>query len=280
MKKAIQISYNESFEKKCGYAAAAGFEAVAVNFNDMPDRSQRVWDAAPENILGVLEKNKLECVQTHLSYYDLRISAEITDSELEKAIINSIMVAGKIKTPWNVYHPRSAVNAGFCASKTLEENNRRISGYLETAEKYGTGIALENLPIFKDIIPAMPFYPNNYGDLCELVDSLKSERVGICWDTGHANLMEINQAEAIRYMGKRLKVTHIHNNFKFYDLHLTPDNGNIDWKSVMTAMVDIGYCGPLTLETHCLYDDDGLLQAFARYNFECLKFLERLQRSE
>ena len=280
MKKAIQIAYNKGFEKRCEYAAIAGFKYISVNFNDMPDRSPMVWAQAPENILRILEKNGLACIQTHLPYYDLRISAEVTDDELEKAIINSLKVAGEIGAQWNVYHPRAAVKAGFCASKTLDENIRRISGYLEAAEKYGTGIALENLPIFKDIIPIMPFYPNNYGDLCELSDSFKSDSVGICWDTGHANLMDINQAEAIRYMGERIKVTHIHNNFKLYDLHLTPDNGNIDWKSVMSAMADVEYGGPLTLETHCLYDDDMLLRAFAKYNFECLKFLERLKEEK
>ena len=85
---------------------------------------------------------------------------------------------------------------------------------------------------------------------------------------------------AIRQMGERLKVTHIHNNFKFYDLHLTPDNGNIDWKSVMTALAEVGYDGPLTLETHCLYEDELLMQAFARHNFACLEFLERLQEKQ
>ena len=280
MKKAIQIPYNKSFEKKCRYAAQAGFQAVSVNFNDMTDRSQAIWDAAPENILRILEQNGMSCVQTHLPYYDLRISAEITDDELENAIFHSIRVAGAIGVPWNVYHPRSAVNAGFSAAKTLEENIRRISGYLEVAEKYGIGIALENLPVFKDIIPIMPFYPTNSGDLCELADSFGSKRIGICWDTGHANLMELNQAESVRQMGTRLKVTHIHNNFKFYDLHLTPDNGNIDWKGVMAALNEIGYNGPLTLETHCLYDDDLLLQAFAKYNFACLEYLERLHENK
>ena len=137
MKKAIQIAYNKGFEKRCEYAAIAGFKYILVNFNDMPDRSPMVWAQAPENMLRILEKNGLACIQTHLPYYDLRISAEVTDDELEKAIINSLKVAGEIGAQWNVYHPRAAVKAGFCASKTLDENIRRISGYLEAAEKYG-----------------------------------------------------------------------------------------------------------------------------------------------
>ena len=276
MKKAIQIAYDKSFEKKCKFASLAGFDAIAINFNVMDDKSEHAWKIAPENILRILEENKLSCVQTHLPYYDLRISAEITDDSIENSITNSIIVAGKIGAKWNVYHPRAAVNQGFSATKTLNENIRRISGYLEIALKNNTGIALENLPIFLDVIPIMPFYPNNHEDLCELNDSFKCENIGICWDTGHANLMHLNQADSIRYMGDRLKVTHIHNNFKLRDSHSTPDSGDIDWESVMTAFSEINYDGPLTLETHCHYNDDGLLKAFAKYNFECLEFLERL----
>ena len=58
MKKAIQISYNGSFEKKCRYAAQAGFRAMSVNFNDMDDRSPEAWAAAPENI------------RPYIAYYD------------------------------------------------------------------------------------------------------------------------------------------------------------------------------------------------------------------
>ena len=139
------------------YAALAGFKYIAINFNNMPDNSPPVWDAAPEKIIRILENNSLKCVQSHLPYYDLRISAEITDNELENAITNSLKVAGKIGVKWNVYHPRSAVSTGFCISRSLDENIRRISGYLEIDEKCGTGIALENLPVFNDIIPLMMF---------------------------------------------------------------------------------------------------------------------------
>ena len=87
------------------------------------------------------------------------------------------------------------------------------------------------------------------------------------------------QEEAIRLLGERIKCTHIHNNFGENDPHLPPDAGNIEWAKVMKAFKDIGYEGPLTLETHCLYpQDDQLLRDFARYNSNCLKFLHRLYK--
>ena len=97
----------------------------------------------------------------------------------------------------------------------------------------------------------------------------------ICWDFGHANMLAFNQADAIRTLGKRIECTHVHNNFKKQDLHLPPDCGNIEWDKVMKAMNDIGYDGPLTLETHCLYVDDELLKSFAKYNYAGLIYLEQ-----
>lgn len=279
MQKAIQIAFDDRFESLCAYAAEAGFRAISVNFNDMPDRSKDVFAAASERILRTLEKNGLSCVQSHLPYYDLTLSAEITDEAMETAILSSLRVAGEVGIPWNVYHPRSAVSQGFSITKSREENIKRVSGYLEAALKYHTGIALENLPIFSGWLPIKPFYPYTYLDLCELVDSFHSNQIGLCWDTGHANLMDLDQAKAIHCMGNRLKVTHIHNNPKSGDFHAPPDQGDIDWASLMTAIREIGYDGPLTLETHCHYHDEGLLKAFARYNLECLRFLERLTES-
>ncbi len=275
MQKSIQIAYDGSFEKKCKFAALAGFKHISVNFNDTIDRSAENWAKAPENIIRIMEDCGLECVQTHLPYYDLRLSAEILDDEMEDAMKNSIEVSGRIGAPWCVYHPRTAINDGYRASAALEINKRVISKYLEWATAANTGIALENLPIFPPIIPVMPFYASDYDDLCILHDSFDCKNISICWDTGHANMMDFNQADAIRYVGKRIKCTHIHNNFKRDDYHLTPDNGNIKWDEVMSAFKEIGYDGPLTLETHCLYVDDEMLKAFAKYNFACLEYLER-----
>ena len=275
MIKSIQIAYDDAFEKKCRFAAEAGFDTIAANFDASKNISDEQWQKAPEHINGILEKYRLKCVQSHLPYYDLRISAEELDDNMEKAMEWSIKTSGAIGVDWCVYHPRTAINDGYSSKKALEINYEVISKYLDWAVKSDTAIALENLPIFKGIIPIMPFYTANYFDLIDLTDSFKTDKIGICWDTGHANLMDFDQAKAIRNVGKRLKCTHIHNNFKDGDAHNPPETGNIDWKNVMAAFKDIGYDGPYTLEVHCRYqDDDELLRSFAKFCFDGLKYME------
>lgn len=275
MIKAIQIPYNKDFEVKCRAASEAGFKHIGVGFSEKTDGEPTVWESAPETILEIFSRYDLKCVQTHLPFYDLMLSAEILDEFMECAITEAIKVSGAIGAKWCAYHPRNAVNFGYRSNKALELNRASISKYAECAAKANTGIAVENLPIFQEIIPVMPFYSCDYGDLCELADSFHSEHVGVCWDVGHANLMSFDQAEAIRYVGSRLKCTHIHNNFKDADWHLPPESGNIEWDKVMTAFSDIQYDGPFTLEVHCHYNSRSLLEAFSVYNYECLSYLEQ-----
>ena len=275
MKKAIQIQYNNMFEDKCKYASLAGFEHIAVNFDETSERINRSVKNASEDIIRILGENNLIAVQTHLPCYDLRISAEEIDNKTEKTIINAIKISGAIGAEWCVYHPRTAITDGYVSEKSMCINQKTILGYIDEAVKSNTNIAVENIPIFGN----MPFFSCDFGELSLLTDSFKSDCVGICWDTGHANLMPFDQGKAIEYLGDRIKCTHIHNNWQVRDDHNAPDNGNIKWDKVMKAFKTINYEGPLTLETHCWYSDyPEMLKSFAKHNYECLNYLERLMK--
>ncbi len=278
MKKAMQIGYNDSFEMECKLASESGFRYISVNFTQVLGKTEYEWEQITENIQKILDRENLQCIQTHPYYYDLRVSSEITEDIYEFAIKQAIIAGGKLGAPWNALHPRSSVSSGFCPSKSLEDNRRDFSEYLEVAVKHNTGIAAENLPIFHGIVPVMPFYSSNYEDLSNLVDSFHDDRMAICWDTGHAHLMHFDQAAAIRTLGNRIQCTHIHNNFKNDDNHLPPDSGSIPWDAVIPALVSTGFDGALTLETHCSYADPDLLRSFLRHNYECLVFLERFAK--
>ena len=275
MIKAIQIAYNSLFELKCRLAAAAGFRHIAVNFTEVTAKTEAEWEALTEDIRRILTENNLQCVQSHPYYYDLMRSSELVEEAHEFAIKQAIIASGKLGAAWCVLHPRTSLTTGRYVSASFEDNRRVFAEYLEYANKYGTGIAAENLPVF-GIKPAIPFYSSSYEDLAALSDSFHAPNMAICWDTGHANLMSFDQTEAIRFLGSRIQCTHIHNNFKQMDNHLPPDQGNILWDKVMQAFASVGYQGPLTLETHCCYTEPGLLESFAKHNFRCLEYLERL----
>ena len=279
MKKAIQIVYDEAFEKKCKIAHDVGFRYVAINLADTPNPCDATYDKAPAHISAILAQNELEVVQTHLYYYFTLSSADKIEEELEHRIMREIEVSGKIGAPWCVWHPRYFKFGEDFGSGTYDEertffyNHKTVSNYIEQAKKYGTGIALENLF-------SIMWY-GGFETLVRLCDSFHADNVGICLDTGHANIDKIDQAAAISFLGDKIKCTHIHNNWGGdHDDHAPPAYGNIEWDRIMSAFASIGYQGPLTLETHCWYDDDFLLRSFVKHNYDCLMYLESLMKAE
>ena len=122
-----------------------------------------------------------------------------------------------------------------------------------------------------------------YEELCELCDELKCDKIGICWDFGHAHTAAVNQEAALRYIGDRLKITHVHDNYRNGDHHLLPLLGgdveiwnSIDWIKLMPVLNEIEYNGPLTLETH--YPLVSLLKSFVKMSYECLSQLIELSQ--
>lgn len=278
MRKAIQLAYDDLFDLNCGFAKKAGFKEISIILADIMDKTQDEWDREIDKMGEILNKHGLWCSQSHPYFYDLRVSSEKTMDNCEFSMQQAVRASAKLGAEWCVFHPRTSITTGFSTKQAFEDNRRSISTYLEVAKKYGTGIAIENLSIFSEFVPMILTYSCVTENLVELCDSFNDKSVGICWDTGHANLMPYDQAEKIRLVGERIKCTHIHNNFGIRDTHLTPDQGNIPWEKVMHAFKQVGYNGSLCLETHCRYNEPKLLEDFTRYNYNCLEFLDRLYK--
>ena len=271
MKKAIQIAYDEKFENKCKIAHDAGFRYISVNFNDTTDPSDGTYDKAPSHISAILEKYDLFAVQTHLYYYYPLSSADKIEEELEHRVLREVEVSGKIGAPWCVWHPRYFKSGGtYEEERTFYYNHETVPYYLEQAKKFGTGIALENL------FGSMMY--GGFETLARLCDGFNTDNIGICLDTGHANIDKVDQPSVICALGDRIKCTHLHNNWGKNDDHAPPIYGNIAWDKVMHALDTVGYQGPLTLETHCWYEDEAMLRSFANHNYDSLVYLERLMK--
>ena len=78
------------------------------------------------------------------------------------------------------------------------------------------------------------------------------EFLGLCYDTGHANMVWRESAPEIlgRY-ADRLYAVHIHDNNGAMDSHWIPGDGGIQWEKVMDVIARSAYEGPLLLELGC-----------------------------
>lgn len=144
-----------------------------------------------------------------------------------------------LDAPVMVVHPGEH-KAGTGPVEQGPELAESLAAILPQAEQLGIRIALENLQ------------PGSSSSQIELlvdaVDRLGHPLIGICLDTGHANMSGYGPAEAVRAIGHRLFALHVHDNDGQRDLHAPPFTGAIDWTGFVDALKDVGYSGTLNLE--------------------------------
>jgi sugar phosphate isomerase/epimerase len=148
-----------------------------------------------------------------------------------------------------VVHPRSlGLESGTwdaCLRRTIDSSALAvIAGILSYARERSVRLALENgaMDVLQAVADAFP---------ADGADGPGS-RLGICIDTGHANLhrdLFANPAAAyLRAFADRLVHLHVSDNLGTGDDHLVPGTGTIDWRSIADALRRIGYRGTIVLE--------------------------------
>lgn len=84
--------------------------------------------------------------------------------------------------------------------------------------------------------------------ILEIIHIIDMPNLGVCVDTGHANLGDLGPERAIRMAGSLLFTTHLQDNMGKLDDHMPPGMGKIDWKDVFHALKDVGYKRTIMLE--------------------------------
>lgn len=247
----VFASKNETYENKIKRAYECGFECLDLNVTDYMNGdtfySSANWRENMKKIKEYADSLGVKFTQSHAFCFCLP-EPEDSDYQIKKSIEASA-IAG---VPWVVLHPwQTDLNN---KSDILQKNIEIIGEYAEYAKKFGTGIAVENMARriywFGEEQANKAFWSAD--DLIYVVDALNEKygNVGVCWDTGHANLSMKSQYGDILKLGKRLKTLHIADNDGQYDDHTAPFMGYIDWKEIIRALSDIGYEGTFNYETH------------------------------
>jgi len=125
--------------------------------------------------------------------------------------------------------------------RTPDEWNWAIDGYQSvtaTLEACGVTLAIEPLNRFET------YFLNTAADAAALCDAVGHPRVGVAFDTFHANIEEKDLAGACRLLGAHLKHVQISENDRG-----TPGSGHIDWTGLLGALLDLGYDEWLTIES-------------------------------
>ena len=177
--------------------------------------------------------------------------------------------ASEIGAEQVVYHAR-ALPDDPTSESALQFETRSLARLAKRAERLGVTIAIENLaPVF----PGMELLSANPMTLRGLAHRIGSDRVGICLDLGHANIVaDLRHTSIERLIEPVLDVVtvfHVHDNLGGrlrgatghrptagidplrLDLHLPPGRGNLPWDRIAPLLA--GHEAPLVMELHPPY---------------------------
>lgn len=263
-------------------AKKAGFNDITIEFNVTKEDviADDNFEPYIKELKNLLDSMELTVSQTHLRSYSFAQGSSVKSEEIDKQIERSIISSAILGAPWGAIHPRTSYDVVCDRKYNLTENIKFIEPFLKTAEKYRVGIAVENIPTWRDAEKNV-YFSSHHTELIDLIDYFGGhEYLGICWDTGHANLnMHCqNQFQAIREIGHRLKTIHLASNDGRYDDHLMPPAfGTVDCEKLASALNDVGFDGVLSCEIHGTdfpgTDLGGALDSYNKLNYACGKYL-------
>ena len=109
----------------------------------------------------------------------------------------------------------------------------RIKKIVEYAKEIDVKISFENTKI--------------KGYLEYVFDNIKSDNIGLCFDSGHFHAHFNDELDFSKYKNKIFAV-HIHDNDGTSDQHLIPFDGTLNFKETLNKLKKCNYNGPITME--------------------------------
>ncbi len=128
----------------------------------------------------------------------------------------------------------------------IENCREGLKTLIEVVTPFDGRLAIENMRSREDNSNRTGMYTDQ---LTQIIDGLDPAVVGICFDTGHANISEkVTVAKAFEQNAKRIIHVHYDDNRGIDDEHLLPGEGNIDFEAFFQAVRKSGYSEMIELE--------------------------------
>lgn len=250
--------FDEGIRHTLALVRAAGF--THVNWNPDAGYSYVYATSEMDHIAAMLEEAGLKAWSVHGSHGKNSVSevgapfVEVRKDFLSPVewqrqagldlVRNRLEFARRIGSPNIVMHvdldePALRDPAGNDAFYAIL--HRSFEDLAGDCGRTGVRIAVENLtaaPVERTV--------ELYERLFERHDA---DTVGLCYDCGHAELVDPGRFTILESFGERLIATHLHDNHAVRDDHLLPGDGVIDWERLIALIAATPYATPLNFET-------------------------------
>lgn len=239
-----------------------GFDAVDMPSPILKGMGEN-WQDCVAHTLSESEKAGIRFELCHLPFGIKPDAPKEEKAAFNASVHTAIDAAKMLGVGYAVLHPNSVTipMSEYDEKAQHEMVMAHLSPFAEHAEKVGLNIVVENMRYVYGHEPVHR-YCGEPEELCRVADELG---IGICWDFGHANINGIKQSDALKYVGKRLKMLHVNDNHAYHDIHIAPFMGKIDWQDAMQGLKAIDYQGLLNYEVAAFRVPGVLKEDFARY---------------
>ncbi len=218
--------------------ADAGFTRLEVGVDHLLRDTERPCDIAAVSLHTA--GRGLTIWSAHLPFggeYELGSEA-LHDDELHARYVTLLERARSLGAQVAVMHPTDLHRDQVTVPATLARVRARLERLLGECARLDLRLAVEYM---------LPHLIGNTQELLWLYDRLPHDRLGFCFDFGHASFTG-RLPWTLHALRDRISTTHVHDNRGGGDDHLLPGEGRVDWRQVTAVLDDIGYAGPMILE--------------------------------
>ncbi len=251
------------------FNAKIGFEAL--------DFDAALTRYAPDNYAEIMKEARdyaesfgLRFEVTHLPFGNRPWTSGKAADDFAASVKRSIDASVILGAKYGVMHPVSTTELKYLIddNANLTLDCEKLYPFVQYAKAQGFGVVVENMRIAAEYEKDMstPFVlgrsngtPEHIKKIAEMLD------IGVCWDFGHAHIGGIDPYYALTYIGDRLKMIHVCDNHGYFDEHLPPFGGTIDWKRVAEGLRDAKFDGLFNFEVSPGRVPASCREAYARH---------------
>ncbi|GMQ55808.1 sugar phosphate isomerase/epimerase [Vallitalea sediminicola] len=222
----------------------AGFDSIMLWWDE-----ELFSKEGKKDLLKILEMD-ISIENIHAPYYECNkiwSNNEVERNYIINEFIKCIHDCYTYNIPVIVMH----LTQGDYPHKPNINGLNSIKTILDEARRYGIRIAIEN---------------TRQEEFFEyILKNIKSDWLGVCYDSSHANLYSTSICEVLNKYGNRLMALHLSDNDGCTDRHWLPYEGVIDWNEIIIKLEEIEYTGNLSFEvfydkTKNQYDPEKFLK--------------------
>lgn len=262
------------------FLARQGFDGIDLSIDSLD-----IFDDSVKSVYLSLKRRAdalgLTIPVCHLPFYMPDPEDAAAMKRYSASVEKALDIAGAMGIPCAVIHPIVRHSSRCCRDRWIKKNMDFLTPICRRAGELGVSVAVENMAgiPYKSAVGDEVF-GTTAKDVVLLADALG---IGVCWDTGHANITGLCQSAELSVIGKRLSVLHLHGNDGKKDAHLLPCNprSTMDVDDLVRGLRSVGFTEhrgiylDFEVKTSSLPADASVREDFARLTMKSAKWFAR-----